>query len=361
MFFPLVLEGPVGPSMPSQGGGIFDIKTVLNTLGFFDPPTGEITQFTEQGLFDGISDFQSSNNIPVSAALRPGDRTMRTLRDRFARAHGRRQNGVVRIADSVGAGGINAATDLGRVGSLLRRSGHFAPTHQAPTASELAPPIRAFQARVGLREDGLIKPNGETLEILGDVTELNRPTLAQAPIPQPVPTPSPFPQSLSFGTFPIRPGMVITDVPGAYREFGFDPDMRGDIWNATARAYGLTMIFVKSKADSLTRKLFGTVGNDDAADAFRHAYGSYLLTKLVGANAAKRITDGHEAKPFRSYLDENAHGSTGQILMDLLNNRIGRAIFRSQGGNSQKPEKLIMDALRAGKLQVRPFKIRKIK
>jgi hypothetical protein len=211
IFFPFVLERPVRRTSEPNGPDILKAKTVLADLGSFEPEVGEITPFTENALFDGIAGFQEANSLPVSGDLTPGDETVLTLRDQFARRHGLRRNGPQHIEKSVGKGGLNLDTDLGRISGLLDAAGQKGEGALQPGFA-LNQRISDFQDAVGLKPDGKIEPGGETLEILGDVAERagQRPRLQSTVKPM---------MSIS-----IKPNMVITDLDAAYKALGYDPD-----------------------------------------------------------------------------------------------------------------------------------------
>lgn len=86
-------------------------------------------------------------------------------------------------------------------------------------------------------------------------------------------------------------------------------------------------------------------------DAFRHAYWSYLLSKKIGATAAKEITDAHE----RSESDLTR---PGEIVMDLYNNRFGRGLTESK--NKEDAVKIIQDAIRDGTIRVKPYRFNRV-
>jgi hypothetical protein len=127
------------------------------------------------------------------------------------------------------------------------------------------------------------------------------------------------------------------------------------------------------QAERHTNKLFaGLPTHNNAADAFRHAYWSFLLTRQFletgqnGPEKAKKFTDAHEAEHFKKtlfgWLPESATGvrqwPEDERLMDLFNNEIGRrlAILPENAGRSA--EDVIWQALREGRLQTRPMRIK---
>ncbi|SDH66461.1 peptidoglycan-binding domain-containing protein [Roseospirillum parvum] len=85
-------------------------------------------------------------------------------------------------------------------------------------------------------------------------------------------------------------------------------------------------------------------------DAFRHALWSYRMTRELGAEVAKEITDAHE----RHTLDTNPMGDR---LMDLYNNRIGRLLAQDPGNRDRPDEEVVLEAIQNGHLQLQPFEV----
>ncbi|MDA0655216.1 MAG: peptidoglycan-binding protein [Proteobacteria bacterium] len=162
---PLVFEGPLGPSASSDGRDIVKAKNALETLGFFEPRDGEVTPFTEQGLFEGIKNFQGENGLSPTGELRPGDRTVLKLREQLAGRDSATGEAKEPLEGSVGAGGTNNAVDLDTAKKLLTQAGQLEDTNFG-SGPKLNNAIRTFQANVGLNPDGVIKPGSETAELL---------------------------------------------------------------------------------------------------------------------------------------------------------------------------------------------------
>ena len=84
----------------------------------------------------------------------------------------------------------------------------------------------------------------------------------------------------------------------------------------------------------------------DEADAFRHALWSYRLTKALGKEKAKWITDSHErAEP----------DGTDESLRDLFNNYVGRVLASDPANAGKSDIEVIRAAIKDGLLQLRPF------
>jgi hypothetical protein len=84
--------------------------------------------------------------------------------------------------------------------------------------------------------------------------------------------------------------------------------------------YGITnpkkvkrIMEIQQEAVKKTKQVFNRNAEGDHSDAFRHYYGSALLTREFGETEAKKITNNHEACMSET-LDSN---------MDLHNNQLG--------------------------------------
>ncbi len=158
----------------------------------------------------------------------------------------------------------------------------------------------------------------------------------------------------------VKPNVEIGDIDKAYKDLDFDPNGRGDVWNGVLSGHGVDAKILSKEAENATNTKYGRNGGNDESDAFRHAYWSYTMAEKFGQEGAKTIGDGHEAKPIDSYTND-LEKKPGVNLMDLHNNRVGRQLFEQHGKSGRPPEEVISEAIRAGKLQLRPFKIRRKK
>jgi hypothetical protein len=84
------------------------------------------------------------------------------------------------------------------------------------------------------------------------------------------------------------------------------------------------------------------------ADAFQHAYWSYLMTRAMGAEKAKLYGDAHE----RSSVNR-----AGSRLMDLYNNNVGRRLASDPRNKDRSAEQVVLDAMKRGELQVGHFSV----
>ena len=73
------------------------------------------------------------------------------------------------------------------------------------------------------------------------------------------------------------------------------------------------------------------------------------MTRAMGPVLAKRYGDAHEI---------SVAGPARERLMDLYNNNVGRRLAMDPKNWNRDPEQVILDALRRGELQTKPFVIR---
>jgi|GEM_PF-4542450 len=136
-------------------------------------------------------------------------------------------------------------------------------------------------------------------------------------------------------------------------EFDFDPNGEGEKEYAIKNPIDGGRAYLASKnAKEKVRELYGdkvSNAHNNEADAFRHAYWSYLMTQEIGAEDAKRVGDGHE----RSRVNDDT-----ERFMDLYNNRLGRQLALDPKNKGRPAEEVIQEAIKTGKLRLRPFRLR---
>ena len=130
------------------------------------------------------------------------------------------------------------------------------------------------------------------------------------------------------------------------QELGFDPNGPGQ-WHVAVRhpLDAMVGVYDRNKAVAQTDHLYPNDPlQNDEADAFRHAFWSYLMTKSMGAEHAKQFTDAHEI---------SVPNPIGERYMDLYNNRAGRNIAGANG--NEDAVEAIRKAIRNGKLRLSPY------
>jgi hypothetical protein len=121
-------------------------------------------------------------------------------------------------------------------------------------------------------------------------------------------------------------GMILSDPSGSFRALEI-----GDRAERTAEA-----------------EYPGRSISDNEGDAFKHALWSYEMTLRHGPDWAKKFTDAHERNPSPDRFR----------VMDLHNNQVGRALALDPRNWGRPAEDVIREALKDGRLQLRPFSIR---
>lgn len=136
-----------------------------------------------------------------------------------------------------------------------------------------------------------------------------------------------------------------------YDQLGYDANGNGDYGNAAKNP--LDAIKAKSAANAATKAAKDEYGKENPSlgdgdgDAFRHALWAYKMAKEIGDGPAKAFGDAHER-------DDRPDG---ERLMDLYNNALGRQLAADPNNQGRPDEDVIREAIRAGKLQTRPFNV----
>jgi hypothetical protein len=132
---------------------------------------------------------------------------------------------------------------------------------------------------------------------------------------------------------------------------GFDPEGHGEITETVLNLVfpGIVAQFVALDARSVTANEFPTaIGHNDEADAFRHAYASYVLTKQMGRGFAQTMGDAHE---------RSEPTPLGERVMDLYNNHIGRKLALDSANKNRDPAVVVHEAVNNGLLMVKPLNV----
>jgi RHS repeat-associated protein len=97
------------------------------------------------------------------------------------------------------------------------------------------------------------------------------------------------------------------------------------------------------RASNAASSRFPTLsGQNDAADAYRHFYWSFAMTRSMGAVKAAEYTSGHEVA---------VTNPPAERAMDLFNNAVGRAMATADSLKNLSAEEAADLALRSGCLQ----------
>jgi len=122
---------------------------------------------------------------------------------------------------------------------------------------------------------------------------------------------------------------------------------RGVVGAALADPTGMVMATsVRDHAHTATRKKFGQSGVDDQSDAYRHFYGAFGLSRLIGPSRAFAILNANEV--------ENGGGNQASTSMDTFNNWVGVTLSQDTRFRGQSAESAAKYAMRNNCLQTAP-------
>lgn len=183
----LSLTGTIGPSTPTRKDDVLAMKSALTEVGAYQAPTGEIDEWPDTPLFEGLKQFQSSNALAVDGVANPKGPTEKTLNSALASkrlaamskpekpspttsAPQRTQKQPIHqglsLQSSVGPGQANRQHDMQTIQNALAWTEYPTPTkpdnRSESTMDDLTWRIAGFQRDFGLKQDGIIHPNGET-------------------------------------------------------------------------------------------------------------------------------------------------------------------------------------------------------
>jgi peptidoglycan hydrolase-like protein with peptidoglycan-binding domain len=234
-----------------------------------------------------------------------------------------------KLTGMVGNNRDNEEADVAATKLNFARLGYYnEPIENGIIDAGLTSAIRRFQKDKNLKNDGWMRPAGETETTLHQEVDRHRK------------------QALNKRDSPV-------DYNQRLLEYGFEKQGTGKygaFWSnplqgITARQLGVDV------RDTITKNQYPDLkADDDEADAFRHALWSYKLAKKYDSDYAKMITDSYE----RSEFNDRKKGS---LLMDLHNNAIGRTLAKDERNYTQKDEDVIREAIKRGELRISPYRL----
>jgi len=161
-----------------------------------------------------------------------------------------------------------------------------------------------------------------------------------------------------------------------YEMLGYDP-RRSEVSRALEMPIqGKVALVGAVEASRFTDDLFsGLPTHNNPADAFRHAYWNFLLTRGMavlggeGPKNAQKFADAHEAEHFKEtlfgWLPEGLtgvrHWPEEERLMDIYNNAVGRSLAMLPENAGRPAHEVILQALEEGKLQTLPMNIEPVR
>jgi len=154
------------------------------------------------------------------------------------------------------------------------------------------------------------------------------------------------------------PTTKLVDKEEMQKILDYDPNKGGGDLHSLLK-YGFEPDKIARQAEKEAQKLFpDQKGFQDESDAFRHALGSYLMTQKYGPEAAKKILDRHERSPAGGLSPRDTDES---LLQDLYNNRVGIEAALNPSNKNGDPVQIIYELYEEGKLQTRPFRLKRKK
>lgn len=138
--------------------------------------------------------------------------------------------------------------------------------------------------------------------------------------------------SIPSGPIPNLASSINDPAAGPPSDTFLEFDPHGPNKYLTGLLHPLTVSKAKAlgeEADRLTRQLYpddpiaGRRRHNDQADAFRHAYWNYEMTKAFGADRARNFSNAYEI---------SHPNPEGERRMDLYNNQIGRELAQAGDG-----------------------------
>ena len=279
---------------------------------------------------------------------------------------------VLGLKGRVGRGRANDFADVKAVKGALARAGYYsavlAREPDGHVDSRMRSAILGFQSDKGLRIDGWMGPGGQTER---ELERTIRPTvlaheakekLQKEAAPARPDGETRKPKStirtkegdkVGFNNLPDTGKAV--NVKGMYEMLRFDPNGWGEIVKYVSNPKeGIIADKLSKEAVNRTKALIEKgilpegIPHNNVSDAFRHALWSYKMAKEMGQDTAKRFADAHEI---------TSPNEDEERLMDLYNNEVARRLAADPGNRGRADEKVVLEALREGKLRTRTFDV----
>lgn len=230
---------------------------------------------------------------------------------------------------------------------------------------ELDGAIRNFQRSKGLRVDGQMMPGGETERTVFQTLEKRDPEQFFAPSSsrevdatgRRIRSDEKLYSSDFYNNTRVLPlpTSEYIDKEKLQKILDYDPNKGGGDFFSFLK-HGFEPRKISGQAEEEAQKIFPRQkGFEDESDAFRHALGSYMITKRYGSKAAKQILDRHERAP---RLKLSPTDTEMGMLQDLYNNRVGQDAALDSKNEGRDPVEVIKELYDAGKLQTQPFRLK---
>jgi len=173
MLSPFRLRGPIDRNSNMNLEDVRRVKQALVKIGIMEIPEYGLTPYPDQLMFDGIEDFQSRRGLQVDGVMKPDGPTLRRMNETLNAR--RKKVGqplkprtvVLGLSDEVGDRRKNRSHDVFSARQALNWAGHL-PMNSSGASSDLANAIKGFQKASGLKQDGFLRPHGETEKMLNE-------------------------------------------------------------------------------------------------------------------------------------------------------------------------------------------------
>ena len=171
------LHDSVGPGRrpANRRDDVIAVKQRLNELGLYEPPPEGFADDIDAGFDAALKRFQAENGLQVDGRLEPGGETERNL---VAALSDKKPEEPVTaeklvLNGGVGSRGANKPEDVVKVKQALNALGRLPYDRTRPPPpyidTKTLEAIRDVQRDLGLFDDGVIGPEGETIQALRDV------------------------------------------------------------------------------------------------------------------------------------------------------------------------------------------------
>lgn len=77
------MYGTLGRDYKVSMDDVYNVKTALNRMGYYDAPDYGITGYPDDSLFEAIRSFQRRENLTVDGVMRPDGETNVALNNRL--------------------------------------------------------------------------------------------------------------------------------------------------------------------------------------------------------------------------------------------------------------------------------------
>lgn len=186
---PLQLNQPLGSSYPADEDDVRAVKSALLVVGEYPETADRESGYTDDALFDGLKRFQKKRGLHPDGIAKPGGPTETTLSaaladkalsrpQRRAGKNGsrrpsqaaRQKQSVFGIANGTGEGQVNRPHDVTGTKRALAWAGYYpkekAQNPKSTPDEDMRWGLWRFQQDFGLKQDGFMRPGGETAQAL---------------------------------------------------------------------------------------------------------------------------------------------------------------------------------------------------